>query len=133
VNPLADRGRHWRQRWFECACCPPNIARLIAYVPGMVYARGRGSVYVNLYAASRAWIELDGGRVQLIQRTRYPWDGLVEVEVRPEGVDEFSLLLRAPLQIACRGRGAGRLANLRAVGAPSASLGLRRSSWAAAP
>jgi DUF1680 family protein len=96
VNPLADRGRHRRQRWFECACCPPNIARLIAYVPGMVYARGRGSVYVNLYAASRACIELDGGRVQLIQRTRYPWDGLVEVEVRPEGVDEFSLLLRAP-------------------------------------
>ncbi|MEM2374166.1 MAG: glycoside hydrolase family 127 protein, partial [Thermoproteota archaeon] len=28
VNPLADRGKHRRQAWFECACCPPNIARL---------------------------------------------------------------------------------------------------------
>lgn len=96
VNPLADRGKHRRQKWFECACCPPNIARLIAYVPGMIYARGAGGVYVNLYAASRAVVELEGGCVELTQRTRYPWDGLVEVEVRPKGVDEFSLFLRAP-------------------------------------
>jgi len=96
VNPLADRGTHRRQRWFWCACCPPNIARLIAYVPGMLYARGRGGVYAVLYAASRATLELDGGRVELVQRTRYPWEGLVEIEVRPEGVDEFSLFVRIP-------------------------------------
>lgn len=96
VNPLADRGRHRRQRWFECACCPPNIARLIAYVPGMLYAKARESIYVVLYAASRARIELESGHVELVQRTRYPWEGLIEVEVRPRGIDEFSLFLRLP-------------------------------------
>ncbi|MEM2822812.1 MAG: glycoside hydrolase family 127 protein [Thermofilaceae archaeon] len=96
VNPLADRGRHRRQRWFECACCPPNIARLIAYVPGMLYAKTRMGIYTVLYAASRATIELDGGSVELIERTNYPWDGQVDIEVRPRGVDEFSLFVRIP-------------------------------------
>ena len=112
VNPLADRGRHRRQRWFECACCPPNIARLIAYVPGMLYARSGEGVYVVLYAASRARVEVGGGAVELVQRTRYPWEGVVEVEVRPEGVDEFSLYLRVPswarsARVEVNGRGAG--------------------------
>ena len=30
VNPLASRGRHRRQRWFGCACCPTNIIRLVS-------------------------------------------------------------------------------------------------------
>lgn len=96
VNPLADRGKHRRQRWFECACCPPNIARLIAYVPGMLYAKTQSGIYVVLYAASRATIELDGGVVELVERTNYPWDGSVEIEVRPRGIDEFSLFVRIP-------------------------------------
>lgn len=34
VNPLADEGRHRRQPWFECACCPPNVARTMASITG---------------------------------------------------------------------------------------------------
>ncbi|MEM3137346.1 MAG: glycoside hydrolase family 127 protein, partial [Thermofilaceae archaeon] len=46
VNPPADRGKHRRQPWFECACCPPNIARLIACVPGMIYTTSKQSIWV---------------------------------------------------------------------------------------
>lgn len=96
VNPLADRGKHRRQRWFECACCPPNIARLIAYVPGMIYTTSKQGIWVHLYAASTARIEMREGSVELIQRTEYPWNGLIEIEVKPQKIDDFSIFIRIP-------------------------------------
>jgi len=96
VNPLADRGRYRRSRWFPCACCPPNIARLLSYLPGMIYSTSPQGIWVHIYAAGRARLEVGGVEVELVQRTDYPWSGAVEVEVRPSHVDEFSLLLRVP-------------------------------------
>jgi hypothetical protein len=84
VNPLADDGMHRRQPWYECACCPPNIARMIASLPGYLYNVDRdGDVWVHLYASGTATISLPGGgRLELEQRTRYPWDGDVEIAVK---------------------------------------------------
>jgi DUF1680 family protein len=95
VNPLADDGRQRRQPWYDCACCPPNIARTLAALPGYFYSTSAEGVYVHLYAASTARLSLaDGRAIGLTQRTRYPWDGGVEVEVDAEG--EFGLFLRVP-------------------------------------
>jgi len=44
-NPLADDGTHRRQEWFGCACCPPNIARLLASLTGYFYSVDNDSVY----------------------------------------------------------------------------------------
>ncbi|MDP9365067.1 MAG: glycoside hydrolase family 127 protein, partial [Chloroflexota bacterium] len=95
VNPLADDGRHRRQPWFGTACCPPNIARLLASLPGYLYALAGDEIRIPFYAANTASLTLPDGRsVELRQRTRYPWDGDVEIEVRGEG--EFALALRVP-------------------------------------
>ncbi|CAA9567336.1 MAG: GH127 / GH146 [uncultured Thermomicrobiales bacterium] len=94
-NPLADAGRHRRQPWFGTACCPPNIARMLASLPGYLYGVAEGEVWVHLYAASTATLRLpDGREIGLRQRTRYPWDGEIEIEVEGEG--EFALRLRVP-------------------------------------
>jgi DUF1680 family protein len=94
-NPLADDGSHRRQPWFGCACCPPNVARLLAALPAYFYGASEDSVWVHLYAEGRATITLDGGpAIGLHQRTRYPWDGEVEIEVEGEG--EFTVMLRIP-------------------------------------
>jgi uncharacterized protein len=94
-NPLADDGSHRRQPWFGCACCPPNVARLLASLPGYFYSASEGAVWVHLYAEGAATVELDGNRIiRLRQRTRYPWDGRVEIQVEGEG--EFALMLRIP-------------------------------------
>ena len=58
-NPLASAGHHHRQGWFDCACCPPNIARLIASVGGYFYSTsdpstGSGGVWVHLYARKQS-------------------------------------------------------------------------------
>jgi len=95
VNPLADDGTHRRQPWFGCACCPPNVARTLAALPGYCYGTSAEGVWVHLYAMGAAQAALPDGRtVALGQYTNYPWDGAVKIEVEGEG--EFSLFLRIP-------------------------------------
>jgi uncharacterized protein len=94
-NPLSDDGYHRRQPWFGCACCPPNVARLLASLPGYFYSASEGAVWVHLYAEGAETVGLDGNRtIRLRQRTRYPWDGRVEIRVEGEG--QFALMLRIP-------------------------------------
>ena len=94
-NPLSDSGAHRRSSWFGVACCPPNAARLLASLPGYFYSVSDDGVWVHLYAEGRASVHLDNARtVSLRQRTQYPWDGYVEIEVDAES--EFSLMLRIP-------------------------------------
>jgi len=96
VNPLADRGTHRRQRWFECACCPPNIARMLASIPGYIYSLSSKGVWIHLYIQSRVHLNIDGTSVELSQKTKYPWDGNVEIHVQPEKESSFSVYLRIP-------------------------------------
>jgi uncharacterized protein len=94
-NPLSDSGAHRRSRWFGVACCPPNVARFLASLPGYFYGVSDDGVWVHLYTEGTAEVRLDEDRtVGLRQRTRYPWDGDVEIEV--DGESDFSLMLRIP-------------------------------------
>ncbi|MCL6533369.1 MAG: glycoside hydrolase family 127 protein [Armatimonadetes bacterium] len=96
VNPLESDGTHHRRPWYACACCPPNIARLIASLGGYLYAQTESDLWVNLYVESRAKLSLAGREAVLQVRTNYPWDGTIEVQV-VEGVPlEFGLHLRIP-------------------------------------
>ncbi len=95
-NPLESKGAR-RRTWINLACCPTNLARLIPQVGGMAYALGDGRVFINLYMAGEAELEVaDGVRVTLTQTTDYPWDGRVRVVVFPEAAAEFALCLRIP-------------------------------------
>ncbi|MCS7187527.1 MAG: glycoside hydrolase family 127 protein [Armatimonadota bacterium] len=96
VNPLADRGRHRRQPWFECACCPPNIARLLPMVQSFLYAISDEGIFVNLYAESAATLNFKGVPITLVQRNDYPWDGEIELQVQTEKPINFALMLRIP-------------------------------------
>lgn len=94
-NPLSDDGAHRRQPWFDCACCPPNIARLLASLPGYLYGLSAEGVWLHLYAGGAARLGFAGGRhIVLHQHTRYPWDGEVTIEVEADG--PFDLHLRLP-------------------------------------
>lgn len=95
-NPLESKGQHERSPWFGCACCPGNIARFLASVPGYMYAKHNHSIYVNLFAASTGTISLEDNSVTIRQGTRYPWDGDVKMTIMPEQTGEFSLHMRIP-------------------------------------
>ncbi len=96
VNPLESDGTHHRRPWYACACCPPNIARLIASLGGYLYAQTDSDLWVNLYVESRAKVALAGREVVLQVRTNYPWEGTIEVQVVEGAPVEFGLHLRIP-------------------------------------
>jgi hypothetical protein len=95
-NPLESNGQHARQEWFGVACCPGNITRFMPSVPGYLYATRGDAVYVNLFAAGTATIDLPGGRLELTQQTQYPWEGAVTMTVKPARARDFAIHVRVP-------------------------------------
>ena len=61
-----------RQDWYGCACCPPNLARLLASLGRYVYSTGRGSLHVHLYGANESRLEVAGVKVGIRQESAYP-------------------------------------------------------------
>jgi uncharacterized protein len=95
-NPLESTGQHARAEWFGVACCPGNITRFMASVPGYIYAKRGDALYVNMFAAGNADIDLAGGKLKMVQQTRYPWDGTVKMIVTPERARSFPINVRIP-------------------------------------
>jgi hypothetical protein len=96
VNPLESGGGHHRQPFYGCACCPTNVVRFVPSIPGYVYATDDKGLYVNLFVAGKAEVTVDGTKVRIEQKTRYPWDGRVELTVTPEKPVEFAVNVRFP-------------------------------------
>lgn len=95
-NPLASDGHASRAPWFGCACCPGNVTRFMASVPGYSYAVDKNDIYVNLYVEGNTTIKIEDAEVELAQKTQYPWDGQVDITVNPAQESAFSLMLRVP-------------------------------------
>jgi hypothetical protein len=96
TNPLSSKGGVERAPYFDVACCPANLARLLAHLPGFIYAQRGDEIFVNLFVASEAVVDLDSGRLRISQETRYPWDGTVRVTVSPETSRVLTVHFRIP-------------------------------------
>ncbi|OPG01672.1 glycoside hydrolase family 127 protein [Microbispora sp. GKU 823] len=103
-NPLQLRTGHAssgeeaasrRLPWYSCACCPPNIARLMASLPGYLATADDGGLQIHLYGD--ASLTAPGGR-RVEMRTAYPWQGRIELEVAEGGGggQAWTLALRVP-------------------------------------
>ena len=84
-----------RQKWFGCACCPPNLGRLMASLPGYLYQTEGNTLYTVLYTTNELRTELEGGPVSLAMETAYPWDGMISMKVQTAPKD-MTLALRLP-------------------------------------
>lgn len=95
-NPLESAGRVERSAYFDVACCPANLARLMAQLPGLIYATRRREVFVNHFIASRATIPLAGTSMTLAQETAYPWSGGVRLTIVTPAAGDVTLAIRIP-------------------------------------
>ena len=102
-NPLAsdgersfNMGQKGRSAWFDCSCCPTNVARFLPSIAGYVYAQRERDVFVNLFVAGRGEMSLEGLKLGIRQETRYPWDGRVRIALEPVRPAEFTLHVRVP-------------------------------------
>jgi len=99
-NPLeatGNAGKDQRSPWFGVACCPGNITRFMASVPGYVYGQKENAIWVNLYMGNSADIKLDNGRtLKIVQETKYPWEGAVKMTVTPDQASAAVVNVRIP-------------------------------------
>ena len=68
-----------RPAWYGCACCPPNLARLVCSLGAYAYTLGEDALYLHLYVSGGASYTLHGKPCGLSVETLYPGDGLIRV------------------------------------------------------
>ena len=88
-------GNNIRNPWYDTTCCPPNLERTLASLPGYFYSTSSDGVYVHLYDNSEMnWRLHNGNGLKIEQRTNYPWDGDVKLTVNPATPSEFAMYVR---------------------------------------
>ena len=85
-----------RQKWFGCACCPPNIARLLSSIASYAYTEAEDSLYVHLYMGSVLEKDCGGKKLDLRITSDFPWDGKVTAEVNAEAPTACRIAFRIP-------------------------------------
>ena len=85
-----------RQKWFACACCPPNLARLLTSLGSYAYTLNDDSVYMHLFVGGDFAHTVGGKSVSFSVNTKYPWEGNIAVKMAMEGEASFTYALRIP-------------------------------------
>lgn len=97
TNPLESDGSFGRAGWFDCSCCPVNVARFMPALKQYVWSTSGDGINVNLFISSVARLSAGEGEVTVRQETEYPWKGDVRIEVEPDSEGKrFSLRVRIP-------------------------------------
>jgi len=95
-NPLVSDGKDKRFEWFRCACCPPNVARTISSIGKYIYSTSEKGVWIHQYIGNNANIELGSNTIKVSQKTRFPWNGDVNIKLNLSKSQKFSIFLRIP-------------------------------------
>lgn len=83
VNQLAssDKDLSKREEWFTCACCPPNVTRLLGYIGGYLWThfsdvdRKTLEIHVHMYGSATLRVPHGKQHVELHQSSNWPWSG----------------------------------------------------------
>ena len=85
-----------RQKWFGCACCPPNLARLISSIGAYTFTENANTLFFHFYMGCHFRKELGNGEIIVDVQSGLPWDGNVKVDVKGSAEEPFTLAFRIP-------------------------------------
>ncbi|HET6486329.1 MAG TPA: beta-L-arabinofuranosidase domain-containing protein [Spirochaetia bacterium] len=88
--------KYRRQPWYGCACCPPNIARLLASLGQYAYHCSGDALYADLFHEGTVTVGIGNDTIRLKQSTRYPWDGRIRFQWLSETRSDLTLAVRIP-------------------------------------
>jgi len=91
-----NQGVNGRSPWFNCSCCPSNLSRFVPSVAGYAYASRGEDIYINLFMNNDMSLEIPGGELILSQRSTYPWEGNIQLEILNEEKLKADLHIRIP-------------------------------------
>ncbi|HWT74857.1 MAG TPA: beta-L-arabinofuranosidase domain-containing protein [Mobilitalea sp.] len=86
-----------RPKWFTCACCPPNVARLLPSIGSYAWSEEGDTIYSHLYIGGVLDLtDTIQGRIKV--QTNYPYDGKVIYSFEPSNeLMRMTLAIRLPL------------------------------------
>ncbi|MCR4830316.1 MAG: glycoside hydrolase family 127 protein [Pseudobutyrivibrio sp.] len=96
MDPTKSHVKPVRPSWLGCACCPPNLARMVASLDDYVYTVGEDAIYVNLYVASESCFELSSGSINIEQDNEFPWDDKTKIKINNISLKNMPVGLRYP-------------------------------------
>ena len=95
-NHIYDHVKPIRQRWFGCACCPPNIARVLTSLGHYIYTARPDALFINLYVGNSMAVPVGNKELQLRISGNYPWHEQVQIDITSPVPVEHTLALRLP-------------------------------------
>lgn len=95
-NHIYDHIQPVRQRWFGCACCPPNIARVLTSIGHYIYTPHPEALFINLYIGNSVEIPVGSETLRVRISGNYPWQESVEIRIDSPQPVQHTLALRLP-------------------------------------
>jgi DUF1680 family protein len=95
-NPLSSRGGVGRHEWFEVACCPPNVARLLTSLGSYAYAFGDDELVVHVAVSGEVRVPVGDEEAQVTVRADVLGSGRVELDIDSPTDSPFTVTLRVP-------------------------------------
>lgn len=95
-NRLESRGEHQRVPWMTCACCPPNIARMIGSVSHYCLGVSQSDLWIHIPLGCTIDTTISGVKTKVEIKSDYPWSGKFEVVVSPEEPVTGGVRIRIP-------------------------------------
>lgn len=85
-----------RQKWFGCACCPPNLARLLSSIASYAYSENEDTLFMHLYMGGNLVKKVGNNEVKLSVESEYPWKDTISIKMNMEEVTSFTMAVRMP-------------------------------------
>ncbi len=99
ATKLDERKRHVksvRQKWFGCACCPPNIARIVSSLGAYIYTQNADTLFTHLYVGSNISVAINGRTLDMQMESKMPWEGVAKVTLHADEAVDGTLAFRVP-------------------------------------
>jgi DUF1680 family protein len=96
ISPAPEQATSHRRPWFRCACCPPNVMRVLSSLEQYVATTDERGLQLHQFATGTITAQLKAGQVGVAVQTDYPWNGTVTVTVNETVEGEWALSLRIP-------------------------------------
>jgi len=91
-NPLEVHGGVTRQEWYSCPCCPSNLSRTFADLRKHIYSHNENEIWIHQYVSSETIFD----DVKIRIESQLPWNGKVQIRIKPETQKEFKVHFRIP-------------------------------------
>ena len=84
-----------RPEWYACACCPPNVVRLLTSLGKYAWDESEDAIYSHLFIGQNAELDKADFHVQ----SKYPWEGSVVYTLEQVRQPKFKLAIHIPAYI----------------------------------